>query len=368
MLELTTPQLMALLGGLCGFVLGAVARSARFCTFGAIEAYVLTGDKKRLMAWALAIAVATLAVQSLHANGLARIDETFYLSPNFGWFGAIFGGLLFGIGMALVGTCGFGALIRLGGGDLKSLVTMMILGLTGYMTARGVTALIRVELIEPTNADLTAMGGQGIQHMLAYLTGQGVTDIAMPLTLLIVTLIVIFCARDRGFLRSPKDIAAGSIFGLTIAAGFYVTGTLGNDPFAPQQVRSLSYVLPPGETILYLVTFTGASINFAIGSVFGTLLGAAVVSVLKNEIRIEAYDDAREMYRHLIGASLMGFGGVTALGCTIGQGISGMATLSMSAPLALIGIFVGAVLGLHFLLTGSIAEALSLTLQKMSRD
>lgn len=150
---------------------------------------------------------------------------------------------------------------------------------------------------------------------------------------------------------------AGALIGVVIAAGFAATGVLGNDEFDPHPVRSMSYVLPLGETIIYFLTFTGSSLDFGIGMVLGTISGAFGVALYKRELHLESFDGRREMRRHLIGAFLMGFGGVTALGCTVGQGMSGLSTLSMSSPLALGCILIGANFGLNYLLTGSLSDA-----------
>lgn len=363
--DVPTPTLMAFYGILLGLVVGAVARGARFCTFGAVEDAVLAGNMTRLRSWALAIAVATLLVQTMHVSDIARIGESFHLTPTFGWAGAIIGGLLFGLGMALVGTCGYGSLIRMGGGDLKSFIVFILMGLTAYMTARGFTGILRETLIEPLNIDLSAYDGQGLPHLISGVTGLAVQHIWLPTAIAVAGLIGFWCFADPVFRGSRRDILAALVIGSVVAAGYWVTGVLGNNAFDPQRVESLTYVLPPGETIVYLLTFSGSTIDFGIGVVFGTVIGAFLVAIAKREVRLEAFDDAREMRRHLLGAFLMGFGGVTALGCTIGQGISGMATLSMSAPLALGSILIGATFGLFYLVTGSISEAQSLLRQKL---
>lgn len=364
--SLPTTTLLALCGLGLGVVVGAVARSARFCTFGAIEDQVLMGDSRRVRAWGLAIAVAMTSVQGLYFLGVVPMDESFYLSPDFGWAGAIIGGLLFGFGMALIGTCGYGSLVRLGGGDLRFLVVTLVIGLSAYMTARGLTGVFRETLIEPLNIDLSAIGGQGLFHVIAWVFDIPDTQASLWCCLVLLGLLLFWCFRNAAFRRSRNDIVAGVLIGLAVAAGFAVTGTWGQDPFHPQEIESLTFALPPGEAIVYLITFTGATASFGIGVVPGTILGAFLVAAHKLELRLEAFDDAREMRRYLIGACLMGFGGVTALGCTVGQGISGMATLSLSAPLALASIFAGASFGLQYLITGSFREALAAF--ELSRD
>lgn len=357
MVELTTGHLVALCGFVLGVIAGWVARRVRFCTFGAVEDMVLLGDLRRLKSWALAIAVAMVAVQLMHVSDIARIDETFYLGTQFHWAGAIVGGLLFGLGMALVGTCGFGTLVRIGGGDLKAFVAFLVMGLTAYMTAGGVTGYVRRYVIEAVDLDLTSIGGQGLPHLVAALFGMDAQVLWMPMALLIAGLLLAWCFSGGGLNGNPRDVTSGIIIGLVVAGGFAATGIIGNDPFDPAPVRSLSYVITPGRAVIYLLTFIGTTIDFSIALVFGTLAGSLAAALWNKELRIEAYDDAREMRRHLLGAFLMGFGGVSAYGCTIGQGVSGMATLSAAAPLALGSILIGATGGLYYLLTGSVREA-----------
>ncbi len=359
--ELTTGHLIALIGFLLGAIAGWVARWARFCTFGAVEDMVLTGDQRRLKSWALAIAIAMVAVQLMHVSDIARIDETFYLGTQFHWAGAIVGGLLFGLGMALVGTCGFGTLVRIGGGDLKAFVTFLVMGLTAYMTAGGVTGYARRFVLEAVDLDLASIGGQGLPHLTAALFGVDAQVLWLPMALVFAGLLLAWCFSNGGLNGNSRDVASGIIIGLVVAGGFAATGIIGSDPFEPASVRSLSYVISPGRAVIYLLTFIGTTIDFSIALVFGTLAGSFAAAIWNKELRIEAYDDAREMQRHLLGAFLMGFGGVSAYGCTIGQGVSGMATLSAAAPLALGSIFIGATCGLNYLLTGSVRDALDLT-------
>jgi len=356
--EWTTSLIMTLCGFGVGMVMGATARGARFCTFGAIEDFVLAGKTLRIRSWALAIAVAVIAVQVMRHTGVARLEESIYLVPRLGWAGAIVGGLTFGLGMAFAGTCGYGVLVRMGGGDLKATVNCLVMGATAYMTARGLTGLFRVAAIEPLAIDLPQFDALGLPDVLAGMIGQPPRLLFAPIGLAIGGLIAWWCFANAEFRRARRDILTGLIVGLAVAAGFFLTGYFGDDPFNPSRVVSLTYALPPGETLVWLMTFSGSTANFGIGTVLGTIVGSLVVALAKSETRWEAFDDDREMRRHLIGAMLMGFGGVTALGCTIGQGISAMSTLSLTAPITLASIVVGAVFGLHYVLTGSFREAL----------
>ncbi len=357
---ISTPVALSLAGLALGVVMGATARTARFCTFGAVEDYVLARRTLRLRSWALAIAVAMICTQIMHHAGIARIDEVFYLGSGFGLVGAIVGGMLFGLGMSMVGTCGYGVIVRMAGGDLKALSSFLVLGLSGYTTARGLTSLVKVHLIDSLTIDVSGIGGQGLPHVLSWITGLEAGVLWLPTGLVLGGALVAYCLHNSEFRRSRRDLCAGVLIGLAVAGGFLATGWLGADPFDPLRVQSLTYVLPLGETLVWLMTFTGSSLTFAISVVLGTFLGSLVSSLLLREMRWEGFDDMREMRRHLLGAAAMGAGGVTALGCTVGQGISGVSTLAISPIIALGSIFVGATFGLHWLLTGSLREALSI--------
>ncbi len=354
MLDLPISLQMAGLGLIIGAAFGATARLAEFCTLGAIADACLAADRRRLRSWLLAIAVAILLTQAMASGGLIDLDRAIYLTPDFSWFGAIVGGLCFGYGMALVGTCGYGSLVRLGSGDLRYLVGFIVLAVTAYMTLRGLFGVVRLSFIEPTNIQLDAVGSQSLVDVLAYLSNSSAELLRWPVVLLLVGGLLVYCWQDAGFRQSRAAIFGGLAMGVLVSSGWFATGVLGADAFEPAPLRSLTFVTPVGEALVYLMTFTGATANFGIGSVFGVVLGAFLVSWSKGELRIEGFDGRRELLRHLAGASLMGFGGVTALGCTIGQGLTGLSTLSLSAPIAFASIFVGAWAGLRYLATGSV--------------
>lgn len=360
---ISTPTLLALCGVMLGFVMGATARRTKFCTFGAVEDYILIGRLTRLKAWALAIATAMICVQILHHFNIARIDEVFYLNSKFGLVGSVVGGLLFGLGMAMVGTCGFGVIVRTAGGDLKALTSFLVMGISAYMAARGLTSHIKVYAIDSFIINLDSIGGQGIPHIFQWLAGIDVKYLWLPVGLTIGGSLLFFCFRGKEFKNNKPDIFAGIIIGLAVTSGFVVTGVLGADPFEMSRVESITYVLPLGETLIWLMTLNSTSVTFAIAIVIGTFLGALSVALLQHDFRLEGFDDVREMKRHFLGAVAMGAGGVTALGCTIGQGISGISTLAVSPILSLISIFLGATFGLHWLLSGNAKEAFLLLIK-----
>lgn len=364
MYEIPTTTIVASLGFLIGGVAGGTARTAQFCTLGAIADAFLMSDLRRMRAWLLAIATAMLASQSLHLSGAIDLSDSVYLTPDFGWLGAIVGGLCFGFGAAIAGTCGFGTLVRVGNGDLKAVIVFFVIGFFGYMTMRGLFGVGRVMLIEPTNVDLSAFGGQGLVDIAAWLFGIDRWTVRAVLTAFIVGGLLWFCFKDRRFRRSRRDVAAGLIIGLAVAAGWYVTGVAGRDDFDPVPLASLTFVRPLGESLVYLMVFSGATINFGIGTVAGVVAGSFAAATAKGEFRFEAFDDSHEMLRHMTGGALMGVGGVAALGCTIGQAVTGMSTLSLSAPIVFAAIYGGACLGLRYLEEGSLLAAAKLIFTK----
>lgn len=363
---------VATLGFLIGVLFGAVAHKTNFCTMGAVSDWVNIGSKDRFRAWLLAIGIAILGAQLLHARGVIDLGQAMYLAPNFGWLGHIVGGLLFGIGMTLASGCGQRTLVRVGGGNLKSLVVMLLLGLTAYMTMRGVLALVRVNVTEVTYISLTDMGigNQGIGTIIATITGIDNTAVLNSIvTILLGGGLVAFSFAARSFRRSFDNILAGVVIGLIVPAGWYVTGVIGFDDFEPVRFESYTFVGPIGESLMYLLTFTGSTINFGVAAVFGVIAGSFIYAVATRKFVIETFTDKNDMLRHIVGAMAMGFGGVLALGCTIGQGITGMSTLALGSLLTLMSIVFGSALTMkveyHQLDDKSFFEALKRSLAEM---
>lgn len=342
-----------------GLIFGFVANKTNFCTMGAISDMVFMGDLRRMRAWVLAIAVAMLGTQAMHAYGVIDIDTSIYRTANLGWFGAILGGLMFGFGMTMAGGCGNKTLVRIGGGNLKSVYVFLVLGLFAYMTLRGLTGLARVEMENLFNVDLAAAGfaSQGMEDLLA--TGFGLpTDIIRwGLVAVLAGGAIIWCFKDAEFRGSAADMTAGLIIGLMVPLGWYITGVVGFDDFDPQPLMSFTFIAPIGEAMQYLMTFTGSTIGFGVASVGGVIVGSFIASAASKSFAWEAFGDASDMMRHTVGAALMGVGGVIALGCTIGQGITGLSTLAFGSLLALGSIILGGVLGMKYMEEGSLGGA-----------
>ena len=353
--EISVGTMVGAAAFVAGIVFGATAQSANFCTMGALSDIVFMDDWRRFRAWMLAIAVAVLGSQGLAGSGLVNLDGAIYLTPRLGWAGAILGGLMFGYGMTRAGGCGNKTLVRLGGGNLKSLVVMLVMGVFAYMTLRGLLAQPRTLLEGATT--VTLPGAQGIDALLAAATGMSRAASRWAVTAVVSGGLLVFCFKDAIFRASGRDIAAGLIIGLMVPVGWAITGILGFDDFSPTPLASFSFVAPTADGLQYVMTFTGATLNFGIAAVGGVVVGAFLAALASRSFHLEAFVDAPDMLNHIGGAALMGVGGVLALGCTIGQGITGVSTLAVGSVIALLSIFAGGLLGLKSLEEGSLAGA-----------
>ena len=357
--ELPVSTLTGILGFGLGLIFGATAQRTNFCTMGAISDMMLMGDGNRFRAWMLALAVAILGAQGLQGLELVDLNRSIYLNTSLGWAGAIVGGLMFGFGMTMTGGCGYRTLVRFGAGNLKSLVVAIMLGIFAYMTVRGLTGLARIQFESVTNINLVDAGlaAQGMPDMVAAVTGISLEAARWALTLAFAGGLLWFCLKSARFRASPRNIVAGLILGALVPAAWYATGVFGFDDFEPAPLASFTFVAPVGESLQYLMTFTGSTVNFGIAAVGGVIAGSFAAAKGSGTFRIESFSDANDMFRHLIGGAIMGVGGVMALGCTIGQGLSGMSTLALGSLIALLSIIAGGVLGIKYLEEGSFGGA-----------
>jgi len=347
MMEWEPVYRVAMLSFLIGLVFGAVVNKTNFCTMGAVSDWVNMGNRDRLRAWLLAIGIAILTTQAMQYKGMIDVSEAIYLTPNFAWLGYLLGGFIFGVGMTLASGCGQRTLVRVGGGNLKSLVVMILLGLTAYMTMRGLLALVRVNAVEVTNINLAAkdIADQGIGTLIASAVGMENDE---QLTRVIAALLggglIIYAFLGKEFRRSFDNILAGIVIGLIIPIGWYVTGVVGFDDFDPVRLESYTFIAPTAQGLMYLMTFTGSTISFGVAATFGVILGSFLYVIATGKFRLETFSDRGDMVRHMLGGVCMGFGGVLALGCTIGQGVTGMSTLALGSLLALVSIIFGSAL------------------------
>lgn len=358
--ELQPKYVVLALGFALGMLFGASVQRSNYCTMGAISDIVLMGDSRRARAGVLSVAVALIGSQILETLGLADLSKSIYRTPALGWLGAILGGTAFGFGMVLAGGCGSRILVRTGAGNLKSLVAVIVLAIAALMTLRGLIAVVRRPFEQATQIDLRGIGvaSQGLPDLMAHATGLGVGAWRIVLALAIGIAMAIWALASPALRRDRVLLSTSVIVGLIIPAAWAATTWAARDPFEPMQVAGLSFVAPIGDGMQYLMFFTGASLSFGAATVGGVIAGAFVAALLSGSFRIEGFRDTPDLLRHISGGMLMGVGGVLALGCTVGQGLSGLSTLAVSSFIAVAGIVFGAVLALRWLETDDFAEAL----------
>jgi hypothetical protein len=329
-------------GGLAiGLVVGFVSNKTHFCTLGAVSDLVNLGDWGRMRMWLLAIGIAIVGSNILEIQGLVDLDRSIYRAPNFTWLSYILGGFLFGAGMTLASGCGTKTLVRIGNGNLKSVVVFLVLGVVAYMSLRGVLGILRVSFLDPIAIRLPS--GQDLPALLSIASGIDRESTRIALTGLLGGGLIVFALARRDF-WTTDHLLGGISVGLAIVAGWYLTGHIGygENPETLEMTHfgtnthgpeSVTNVAPFAYTLELLMLWSDASrtVTFAIAVVIGIVLGSLIHTLMAGRFRIEGFRTAEDTGNHLIGAALMGFGGVVAMGCTFGQGITGFSTLALGS-------------------------------------
>lgn len=323
-----------------GALFGAVIQRGHFCTMGCVSDAVLFGSLRRGRAWALAAATALTGSQALDLAGMIDLAATPYRAAPLFWLGSVVGGLLFGFGMVLAGGCVSRNLARLGAGSLKALVTLLVTAVAALATLSGALA--------PLQAGLRAVGtvstgaDQGLPALAAAATGAAPLAASLGLTVGIAGALLAFALRDREFRRHREDLAMALLLGALVplawATAAYPAG--------------LTFVQPAGEGLLWLTS--GGALASGVTLVAGTVLGATVMAARQGSLRLEAFAGSADLVRHLAGGALMGVGGALAFGCTVGQGLTGAATLSLGSWLAVAAMLAGGWWGVKYLETGRV--------------
>ncbi|ACB34208.1 protein of unknown function DUF395 YeeE/YedE [Leptothrix cholodnii SP-6] len=345
---------------LLALLYGAIAERSHFCTMGAVADVVNFGDWRRLHMWALAAGVVTIGFNLMVAAGWVSADKTLYGGSRWQWASALVGGALFGFGMVLASGCGSKNLVRLGGGNLKALVVLLVMGLSAWMTLRGLTAMWRVETVDRWAVSLP--GSQDLPSLIAAGYGGSTPDVALVVGTVVGTALLAWAlwarpGRDAGLLLGGIGIGA------VVLAVWWVSGRFGHlaehpetleEAFlgtASRRMEALSFVTPVAQGLEWLIFYSdqGRRLSTGVVAVCGLVAGSWLVNIRQKSFRWEGFGDSADTARHLIGATMMGIGGVTAMGCTIGQGLSGLSTLGLTSLVAVAAIIAGAVAGLRFL-------------------
>ena len=347
----TGPSAVAWGGLVIGVIFGFTVQRSNFCSMGSLSDIHAFGDYRRFRIWMMSIAVAIASTWLLGQAGFFDINRSMYLPALLPAGGAVVGGLMFGFGMVFGGGCATRNMVRVGAGDLRSVVVLIVMGLFAYMTIGGLLGPLRVMLFDPLSIDLSSVGAesQGLGKVLAALTGISADTATMAAANAVAVALLAWCFSSADFRSSPISIIAGIVFGLCIAAGWTLTG-LAFDEFAsqPLALQSLTFVRPAGDTLDWLMRYTAGPIpDFGVASTFGTIAGAFLGAIMSRRFNLTGFADRSDLLRNLSGAVLMGIGGVLALGCTIGQGMTGVSTLAIGSFVALAAIIAGGFAGLR---------------------
>jgi len=348
-------------------VLGAAVNKTHFCTLGAVSDWINIGDTGRMRAWLFAIAVALAGVLLLKATGQASVSGTTfppYRTPSFAWLRYILGGFVFGIGMTLASGCGNKTLIRIGGGNLKSMIVLVIAAICAYlMVWTDLYATAFNSWIAPTAIDLQQHGmrSQALGDVIAGFAGSG--DGARIDTIVgwaIAAAICAFVFASRDFRGSSDNILGGLVVGLAVAAGWYVTGgplgiawkeyaDMASMPPSRVEMQSFTFISPMADTLRYLMSPARLElINFGVMALCGVVLGSFLYAMLARKFRIEWFATRSDFARHAAGGAMLGIGGVLSMGCTIGQAITGVSTLALGSFLTFAAIVAGATATMKF--------------------
>ena len=356
------PVVVASLAFVLAFVFGAVANRVNFCTMGAVTDIVNFGDWRRMRMWVLAIAVAIAGAGALAANGLVDLGKSIYTGVSVSWVSALVGGFLFGFGMTLSSGCGSKTLIRAGAGNLKSWVVLFVLGIAAYMTLKGLFAVWRTSVLDPWKLDFSRFGvtSSDLPALLGAAGLGAAAKIWVPVVIVLALLAYVF--KDREFRTSKELIVGGIVVGLVIVGGWYISGHLGylaEDPATLEEkfvatnsgrLESYSFTSPVAYTLELLMFWSDQSriVTFGIAGVLGMLAGSAAYALASRTFRWEGFGSVEDVANHIVGGIFMGFGGVTALGCTIGQGLTGISTLAVGSFLAFGAIIAGCVAAVRY--------------------
>lgn len=341
------------LGLLLGIVFGYVVYKTNFCTMGSISDLVTFEDYRRFRSWLLAAATAILGAHLVQYLGFVDLGTTMYVTPNANWLANIVGGLMFGFGMVFGGGCVTKNLVRIGGGDMRSLIVVVFIGIFAFMTIGGLVGSARVALFSPTEIDLASrsIDSQTIGSIVSGLSGASEATTSLIAMFLVALALLFYCFKDKEFRSSRVHVFAGLFVGMCVVLGWMLTGLAFdefNDP--PLPVASLTFVRPAGDTLEYLMRFTAfGAPSFAVVTLVGTILGAFIAAKMSGRFIVTTFADNDDTKRNLFGAALMGIGGVLALGCTIGQALTGTSTLALGSLLTFAAIVVGGIVGVRTL-------------------
>lgn len=324
---LTPLEASAVFGGIIGLIFGAAAFYTKFCIRRALVHNEPATRLSALAVWATALAVAVLGTQLSVLAGWIEFSEHRFHTDSVPLALIAIGGALFGAGMVLTRGCASRLTVLSGSGNLRALFVIILFAITAHATLKGILSPLRTTLAELTVA--TTLNAQLLE-----------SQIMVWAIVLAVIASAIFLIRKST--APAKHIAGAALIGLLVPAAWVGTGFVLQDDFDPIVFQSLSFTSPSSDWLFWSIASTSTGAGFGVGLLSGVVMGSAVTAIAKSEFQWQSFTSPRETGRYSLGAVLMGIGGVFAGGCTVGAGLSGVASLSISAALSLLSIVVGA--------------------------
>ena len=347
-----------------GFILGFVVSKTNFCTMGAVSDWVNIGDLSRFKSWMFAAGIAILGVTILEYTSYINVNDSRipYRNSVFFWPRYILGGLMFGIGMTYASGCGNKVLIRVGGGNIKSIVVLLVAGSMAYlMTRTDFYGVVFHSWMSPISPDLAKIGieDQSLSTILSYLfSSENLSNTKLLVGLIIASIVMLLIFKSGTFIKNTDNLLGGFVVGIVVIIAWFLTGSsLGQEwietnnfldtPQPGVGMQSFTFINPMGETIIFLGNAADSFyLTFGVTALISVILGSFVYSITSNSFRVEWFASKQDFVRHILGAVLIGIGGVLSLGCTIGQGVSGVSTLALGSFITLISIILGAAISM----------------------
>ncbi len=320
----------ALVAGLIiGAIFGFILQRGRFCMNSAFRDILLLKEYK--LAKAVAVSLVVLMVGFAIFAFAGVID----LAPKpFQPWGAIIGGLIFGIGMVLAAGCASGTTYRVGEGMMGSMVAAIGLTLGAVMASWGVLADARIFLQQVNLGQITLFGNFDTTMTPVFMLIVGLVGIALMFYFWAwpaikkrrdanEPLIKFENFKEATFKKAYPWWATGILIGLILTAGYVASNGVVGITGGWRQINQ------------WLVAETlGGWPGFII---FGIILGSFISAIIAKEFKFRA-PDGFTLLKQFFGGGLMGFGAITAAGCNITNILGGVPQLSIHS--IVVGVFI----------------------------
>lgn len=327
MFELKVFEIVNILAVVIGVIFGFVSQQKQFCFSGSIKDYIHTKSTKRAASVVMAMIVAIISTTIIANYFDLDLSQSNYYKSNINYFAIIAGGVMFGVGMMIADGCSSRSLVKFAQGDSNALITLVFMAIFAFAATRG----ILYGVFDPF------INNETLINISSYIDNFKV-NIYLALTILFIFLAILTKKIKRVF-----SLIDGFIIGLLISFAWFVTGYIGAESFERSiELSSISFVYPSAKSLEFVTFYNLTELSFGVCLIFGVLIGTYISTVFnkKYSFGCTVNKSIKKVKNNIIGGALMGIGGVMAIGCTVGQGLSGLSTLAFSSFLAIASIFI----------------------------